>query len=53
MAKKKSSDFTTAQRAAYNAGIGYAVAKQGKRVPVKDENKSSFRAGFKKGKSLK
>ena len=41
------STYTQAQRAAYGAGQAYALAKQGKRVPVKNENKESFRAGVK------
>ena len=41
------SNHSPEQRAAYGAGVAYALAKQGKRVPVKDENKDSFRAGVK------
>lgn len=56
MANNKNGKHTDAQRAAYGAGMAYALAKQGKRVPVKDENKDSFRAGVqaaRKGKGGK
>lgn len=43
--------YTDAQKAAYNAGIGYGAAKANKRVKVKDENKRSFRNGYNKGKT--
>lgn len=42
MAKK----YTDEQNRAYGAGVGYATAKKGGRVPVKDENKESFRKGL-------
>lgn len=43
MAKKQ---YTAAEKAAFNAGRGYAIAKEGKRVPNKTpETKASFRAG--------
>lgn len=45
-------EYTEAQNAAFNAGIGYGAAKSGKRVPVRDENKDSFRNGVQKGKHL-
>ena len=40
--------YNDAQNRAYGAGIGYASAKAGKRVPVQEENKESFRAGLEK-----
>lgn len=48
----KSGNYTDAQKFAYGAGVGYGAAKSNKRVPVKDENKESFRAGYNKGKKL-
>lgn len=48
-----SGKYTDAQKFAYGAGIGYGAAKSNKRMPVRDENKDSFRAGYKKGKTLK
>lgn len=48
-----SDEYTDAQKFAYGAGIGYGAAKSNKRMPVRDENKDSFRAGYKKGKALK
>lgn len=53
MAKKKDNKHSAAQRAAYGAGVAYSLAKQGKRVPVKDENKDSFRAGVKASRKKK
>ncbi len=47
---KTKPQYTDAQKYSYGAGIGYATAKKGKRVKVKDENKESFRAGYKKVK---
>lgn len=37
--------YTDAQRAAFNAGIGYGYGKANKRIPIQDENKDSFREG--------
>lgn len=48
---RNNNNFTAAQRSAYGAGMAYGLAKQGKRVPVKDENKESFRAGVKAARS--
>lgn len=50
--KKYGKSFTDEQNAAYSAGIGYGAAKNNKRVPIKDENKGSFRAGLERGKRL-
>ena len=36
-------NYTDAQRAAFNAGIGYGYGKANKRIPIHDENKESFR----------
>lgn len=44
--------YTDGEKAAYNAGIGYSCGKSGKRVPVRDENKDSFRAGLDRGRRL-
>jgi hypothetical protein len=38
-------NYTDEQRAAYNAGIGYGYGKANKRVPIREDNKDSFRAG--------
>lgn len=43
-------NYTDAQRAAYNAGIGYGYGKANKRIPIQDENKDSFREGNKKAR---
>lgn len=43
-------NYTDAQRAAYNAGIGYGYGKANKRMPVHDANKDSFREGNKKAR---
>ena len=45
--------YDDGQTFAWGAGVGYGAAKAGKRVKVKDENKDSFRAGLKRGKSLR
>lgn len=37
--------YTDGQKAAFTAGRVYGMAKSGKRVPVRPENQSSFRAG--------
>lgn len=42
--------YTDAQKYAYGAGIGYATAKKGQQVKIKDENKDSFRKGYKRVK---
>lgn len=49
---KPTSGYTEAQTAAYNAGLGYGAAKAGNRIPVKEPNKDSFRAGYQRGKNL-
>lgn len=51
MAKQQATEYTPAQKAAYNAGMGYVYGKAGKRVPVKPENQSSFRKGNEVAKS--
>lgn len=45
--------YTDAQKHAWSAGLGFGAAKAGKTVPVKDENKDSFRNGLQRGKNLK
>lgn len=45
--------YTDAQNRAYGAGIGYALGKENKRVPVQDENKASFRKGVEKVRGKK
>lgn len=42
--------YTDAQRAAFNAGIGYGYGKANKRIPIHDENKDSFREGNKRAR---
>ncbi len=49
----KSLPATQEQNNAFNAGLGFGAAKVGARVPVKDENKPSFRAGVERGRALK
>ena len=46
-------NYTDAQKQAYGAGMGYGYAKANKRVPVKPENKESFRAGLDKARGKK
>lgn len=43
-------NYTDAQRAAFNAGIGYGYGKANKRIPIHDENKESFREGNKRAR---
>ncbi len=45
--------YTDGQKFAYGAGVGFAKAKSGERVPVKPENVESFRKGFERGKRRK
>lgn len=45
--------YTAAQRKAYYSGMGYRAAMEGKAIPFKkDENKESFRQGFRKAKDV-
>ena len=49
--KAKRSKYTAAQKKAYQSGIAYAIAIEGKRIDFKSaDNKESFKAGLAKGK---
>ena len=44
--KAKRSKYTAAQKKAYQSGIAYAIAIEGKRIDFKSaDNKESFKAG--------
>lgn len=45
--------YTPEQKQAYQAGAAYGLAKTGKQMRVRDENKASFQAGVKAGRAGK
>ncbi len=51
-ARSTGSSYTAEQRAAYGAGVAYGAAKSGALVPVKLNNRESFRKGVKRGKQM-
>ncbi len=51
MAKK--GKFTAGQKKAFYSGQGYRAGQYGKAIPFRsDKNKESFRAGYKKAKTI-
>lgn len=51
--KQTKQNYTQAQKMSYYSGIGYAVCNLSKRIDFKsDKCKSSFSAGYKKGKEM-